>query len=277
MSTPPTEAIDARGIAPMTTDECSSFALAELRTFLALLERLEPDDWEKPTPCSLWNVRDVVAHQAGHIQMGSGLRGFMTQANPFANREYRKRGMSINDALNQAQVEMRGALPVESVVAELRDGTPRSIASRQRLSWPVRRIPIPVPPVGLMPLGDLLLHIFPRDMWIHRLDIADAAGLPFEQTPEHDGLMLAQTVADTARHVRKHEPAIPAVLRLTGPVGGTWVINPGARPAALEMDTPDFMRRSSGRITVEQTLSRISSDAPPATVSRLLEVLQAPF
>jgi hypothetical protein len=128
-----------------------------------------------------------------------------------------------------------------------------------------------------MSLGELLQQIFPRDMWIHRLDIADATGQPFEQTPEHDGVMLAQTVADAARYLRKHEPAIATVLTLTGPVGASWVVNPGPRPAVIEMDATDFMRRSSGRISVEEATSRVRSEAPADTVGRVLEALQAPF
>jgi len=272
-------ALSANGqtVAPLTREQCAQFALTELESFLELLEQLDPDDWEKPTPCTLWNVRDVVAHQAGHVQMGSGLRGFWAQANPLASRRYRERGMSINDALNQAQVVKRRGLPVAAVVAELRDGTPRSIASRRRLSRAVARIPVPVPPAGLMPLGDLLQHIFPRDMWIHRLDVADATARPFVETPGHDGVMLAQTLADAGRHLHRHEPGISAVLKLRGPAGATWVLNPGPTPIELEMDAADFMRRASGRATAGETLSRVTSDASPGTLTRLLEALQAPF
>ncbi len=268
---------DGRRIDPLTRDQCAHFALAELDAFLGLLGQLDAADWEKPTPCTLWNVRDVVAHQAGHVQMGSGLRGFWAQANPLASRRFREKGMSINDALNQAQVVKRRGLPVEAVVAELREGTPRSISARSRLTWPARRIPIPVPPAGLMPLGDLLHHIFPRDMWIHRLDIADASGRTFEERPEHDGAMLAQTVADAGRYLHKHEPGISALLNLRGPAGATWLLNKGQAPVELEMDATDFMRRASGRVSIEETLSRVSSDAPREVLTRLLHGLQAPF
>lgn len=46
----------------------------ERQRFLALVEGLEPGDWEKPTACTLWNVRDMLAHQAGGYASGTSYR-----------------------------------------------------------------------------------------------------------------------------------------------------------------------------------------------------------
>jgi uncharacterized protein (TIGR03083 family) len=269
---------DVRGIAHLEPTEYARIANAELDAFLRLLSRLEPDDWQKPTACTLWDVRDVVAHQAGHVQMGSGLRGFLAQSNPRATGPYRKRGMSILDALNQAQVDMRRSRPVDEVVTELREGTRRSIASRLGLSWVAGQVRVPVSPVGLMPLRDLLFRIFPRDMWIHRLDIADATGKPFEQTAKHDGVMVAEAVADISRHLRKKAPDIGLTLRLIGPAGGAWLIGTGTdEHLTLEMDVTDFMRRTSERVTADGALDRVTSVAPRDRVRQALDVLLAPY
>ena len=41
-------------------------ARAEREEFAALLERLTPQQWESPTLCEKWRVRDVVAHVVGY-------------------------------------------------------------------------------------------------------------------------------------------------------------------------------------------------------------------
>jgi uncharacterized protein (TIGR03083 family) len=251
-------------------------AKQELAAFVDLLNQLEPDDWGKPTPCALWDVKDVVAHQAGHVQMGSGLRGFVAQLSPRPLAPYRKRGMSMLDALNQRQVDIRREQPVEDLIAEVRDGTPKSIASRGRLNVVARNIRVPAPPVGLVGLGTLLHRIFPRDMWIHRLDIADATGKPFVQTPGHDDVVVALTVADAAKHVEKKAPGLSFALTLPGPAGGSWAFGQNeASEWELRMDVTDFMRRSSGRIDAATAFGRTESTAPEAATRACLEALQA--
>ncbi|MBE0608973.1 MAG: maleylpyruvate isomerase family mycothiol-dependent enzyme [Dehalococcoidia bacterium] len=254
----------------------AKLAKQELAAFVDLLNQLEPDDWGKPTPCALWDVKDVVAHQAGHVQMGSGLRGFMAQLSPRPLASYRKRGMSMLDALNQRQVDIRRERTPAELIAEVRDGTPRSITSRGRLNVIARSIRVPAPPVGYVGLGTLLHRIFPRDMWIHRLDIADATGKPFVQTPGHDDVMVALTVADAARFVEKKAPGLSFTLTLSGPAGGSWAFGQNEVPEwELRMDVTDFMRRSSGRIDAEEAFGRTESTAPEAATRACLEALQA--
>ncbi len=250
-------------------------AQGELDAFVRLLEQLSPEDWDRPTPCSLWTVRDIVAHQAGHVQMGSGFRGFVAQLDPRALRPYQKQGMRALDALNQYQVDKRRERSTSELIAEVREGTPRSIAARARLNPVARNMPVPAPGFGLVRLGTLLHRIFPRDMWIHRLDIADATGREIELTPGHDGVLVAQAVEDVDRQVVKKARGLSFTLELTGPAGGTWVLGRGTEAGpAVRMDVPDFMRRTSGRATAEATLPRVDSTGPEASTLRCLEALQ---
>jgi uncharacterized protein (TIGR03083 family) len=261
-----------------TPADYSALASAELDAFLALLAKLEPDDWLRPTPCSIWDVRDVVAHQAGHIQSGMGFTGIVAQVNPLATAVYLKRRMSALDSMNQKQVDMRREQPTGSLIAEIRDGTPRSIAARERLNFASARVLLPVPPVGLMPLKTLLLRIFPRDMWVHRLDIADATGKPFETGNSHTATMVALAVEDAARFARKKDRALNLVLHLQGPAGGEWEMATGAGPRVeLELSIEDFLRRTSGRITPEAAAARASSNATAEATHRALKLLQAPY
>jgi len=273
----PYEVTDARAIPTLSRSEWTTLAATELQAFLSLLDQLEPGDWERPTACTRWNVRDVVAHQAGHIQMGAGLRGFFAQASPLANRGYRRSGMNQLDALNQAEVERRRELPIEEVIAELREGTPRSIQSRGRMPWLSRQVRIPVAPTGLMTLDRLLKEIFPRDMWIHRLDIADATGKPFAQTAAHDGLLVRRTVADVSAFLPAHAEGFAVTLTLNGPAGGAWKLSRGNRPVNVEMGVADFMRLSSGRLSAAQAATRATVDVPPDVANTILGAIRAPY
>ena len=38
------------------------FAEHEYALFLSLLRSLDPDEWQAPTDCAGWSVRDIVAH-----------------------------------------------------------------------------------------------------------------------------------------------------------------------------------------------------------------------
>jgi uncharacterized protein (TIGR03083 family) len=69
----------------MTSTDAMQLARAEREEFLALLESLTPQQWESPTLCKGWRVRDVVAHVIGydplsHLQLvGWMARGLVTR------------------------------------------------------------------------------------------------------------------------------------------------------------------------------------------------------
>lgn len=273
---PARDAVRAGDIPEQDRATYSRLATQELTAFVKLIEQLGDDDWPRPSPCSLWDVRDIVAHQGGHVRMGSGFWNFMAQLNPITLAPYRKRGMIMLDALNQRHVDMRRGKTVEELIAEVRDGTPKALVSRRRLNAVARRVPIPAPQFGFVSLGTLLDRTFPRDMWIHRLDIADATGKHFEQTPGHDDVMVALTVADAARSVAKKAPGVSFILSLDGPAGGRWLFGKGgAATPELRMGVTDFMRRTSGRKSVQETLEVVESTAPESLTLQWLEVLEA--
>ena len=218
----------ARSVPRPKAAEAAAAARAELASFLELISELEPADLDQPTHCSLWSVRDIVAHQASHAQSGSGIKGFVAQLDPRLTRPYRSTGMSMLDALNQAQVDRRKDQPFDRVVAELKQRTDASINARVRLHPLTRVLRVPVDPVGLMPLSTLLTEIFPRDMWIHRLDIADATGRPFGLDADHNEAMVAGIVRDAAKHASKRLRGTAAAR--SGRPG--MVVRPGRRRVA---------------------------------------------
>ena len=267
---------DALDIAPLTHEQSRTLAHTELHRFVDLLMMLDEDDWDKPTACALWSVRDIAAHQASHVALGSGVRGFFSQLNPALLLPYIRRGMSGLDALNQAQVDNRKRLPIADVIAELRDGTPKSIESRQRANLLTRIVHMPIVPLKFVSLDTLLHVILVRDMWMHRHDIAAATGKPFVQTAEHDGPIVEQAVRDAARYAGRKLPDTAITLTLRGASGGTWQFGNG-RLVHLTMDATDFMRRTSERASVDETFGLTASDAAPDMTRRVLAVLLAPY
>lgn len=269
--------MDARDIKPLVREETEKIAHGELQAFVGLLDQLDAPDWERPTACDLWNVRDVVAHQGGHVQAGTGLRGMVAQFSPKLVKPYRKQGMNMLDAMNQAQVDMRRGWSHETLIAEMRDRTPEAIAARRRLPFASRLIRVPAADYGFIPVDYLLHTVFPRDMWIHRLDIADATGRPFVMTPDHDGVLAAHVVRDMDRNVKKRLPGHSIQLTVDGPAGGAWRLGTGDQ-IAVRMDILDFMRVSSGRMKPERALLVTEvSTTDPSLKARVIRSLAAVY
>ncbi len=94
--------LNAASIPAVTADEAYSLLQTALSRFLALVETLGPNDWDKPTACTEWTVRDILAHQAGGYAGGTGYREMLRQG---INRP--KPGQLIEDAINAFQLEER--------------------------------------------------------------------------------------------------------------------------------------------------------------------------
>ena len=61
---------NALDIPYVTADEAFTLLSTEFGRFDRLLETLEADDWGKPTACTAWTVRAMLAHQAGGYASG---------------------------------------------------------------------------------------------------------------------------------------------------------------------------------------------------------------
>jgi hypothetical protein len=83
--------------------------------------------------------------------------------------------------------------------------------------------------------GYLIDVILTRDPWMHRLDIAAVTGTEPHLTADHDGVIVADVVAEWAsRHGKDF------TLTLTGPAGGTW--RQGENGPELTLDAAGFCR-----------------------------------
>jgi uncharacterized protein (TIGR03083 family) len=218
-------------------------AQTEYQRVTDAVDALQPDDWTRPTDCTEWDVRQLVAHIAGMAKCASSLLEMSRQMRAAKTRQ--QPGQALIDAQTALQVEERQHLGPEELRAELRLIGPRAARGRRRTPGFVRRRRLPEPQVvngvpETWSIGYLTDVILTRDPWMHRLDLARATGQALVLTADHDGVIVADVVAEWAR---RHGQ--PYRLELTGPAGGSW--STGAGGDEIVMDAAEFCRVASGR------------------------------
>jgi len=229
----------------ITGDEAWALAGVEYARMLALLRTLDDRDWDCPTDCTAWDVRDMLGHLVGAAEgwanpielahqywVGFGLlrRGAVDGHHPV-------------DGANVVQIRDRA----HASPAELIDRYQRAIAGALRWRRRLRWIPLRMDDDGgRFRMRELFEVILTRDTWMHRVDIARATGRELVLTPEHDGRIVEDCVLDWAA---KHGQ--PFTLTLRGPAGGRLAAGDAAES---EVDAVEFVRALSGRGSLEATL-----------------------
>lgn len=245
----------AAHIAALGRDEVIPLAQIELDRFLALIETLTPAELDLPTDCALWTVRAVIAHQASHVFGLTHWRHTLDQFNPLRLRAYRSRGMSILDAANQRQVDQRADWSLAQLTGEIRTHRADSLAGRQHFPFLLRQMRVGAPGYdGSVSVGELIDSIYTRDMWMHRADLCRATGREMHLTADHDGRINTLIVRDLDRDLRRWLDGRAVLLRLTGRIGGEWVLGAGTAQAAITLDVMTFNRMASGRIPSQQVI-----------------------
>ncbi|HYV58726.1 MAG TPA: maleylpyruvate isomerase family mycothiol-dependent enzyme [Acidimicrobiia bacterium] len=226
-------------IPTLTRSEAMAFAGDELARWVDLLRSLTPEEWATPTECAPWDVRAMTCHVLGAIESHASLREMAHQM-----RAYRgAKDSPMIDAMTALQIRDRADLSPEEIVARLERAAPRSVRARRRMPALVRRMPMkvdaPFDKDGWR-LGYLMDVIYNRDAWMHRVDISRAIGRDMATTPEHDGRLVTDVVAEWARRHAK-----PFTLILAGQAGGAFVA--GEDGEHIELDAVEFCRILSGR------------------------------
>lgn len=221
--------------------EARVIAEEEFRRFAELVAAFGPDDWERPTDCTEWNVREIALHVLGVADAQASVPEFVRQF---------VRGYPLNrkidshhwvDGLNEYQIRERRHLTDAELVAQLATIGPRAVAGRWKAPAPVRHVPISFgPPIGWVGLWYLLDVGFTRDIWAHRIDLCVATDRVVALTADHDGRLVADIVGEWAAI---HGEAFDLVL--TGPAGGTFTQGSGGEH--VEVDAVEFVRILSGR------------------------------
>lgn len=223
-------------------DTAMRLAADEYSRLAALLADLTPEEWHRPTECPGWDVRAMAGHCVGMAQMVTSLRETARQL-ARATMAARRSGRPQIDELTDLQVREHADLPDHDVAAAMARTGREAVEGRRRAPRLVRAATFVDESAGAREkwrVGFLFDTILTRDPWTHRGDVCRATGRELELTPEHDGVLVADVVAEWGR---RHGQ--PFDLTLTGPAGGHWSVGSGGDQ--LELDAVEFCRILSGR------------------------------
>lgn len=233
------DVIDVDGIRPLARPEALAVAEHEYGRYLDVLRSLSDRDWRRETECPPWTVKDMAAHVLGQTDSVGSIWETVHQM-----RAAKREGGIRVDAVNAIQIRERAGLAPGEIIERLSAAAAGSIRARRRHPGLVRRIRFSVEPwEGVRErwsFAYLIDVIYTRDTWMHRMDTARAVGAEAVLTPEHDGRIVADIVADWAR--RHGEPF---GLLLAGPAGGSY--RSGTGGTRLNLDAVEFSRLLSGR------------------------------
>lgn len=221
--------------------EAMDLQAAELDRGLDLLRTLNDEQWMAQTNCPDWNVHRMWMHILGECDAGKSIRENVHQLRTGWKRQ-KALDVSLADAISGLQVEERNHLSPAELLDRLERTVPKAIKGRRRTPGLVRRakISIDAPVVEKWALGYLIDIIYLRDTWMHRIDTTRATGAELVLTPEHDGRIVAEIVAEWAR---RHGQ--PFTLELTGAAGGNFSAGEGGEHIA--MDAVEFCAVLAGR------------------------------
>ncbi|HYI45606.1 MAG TPA: maleylpyruvate isomerase family mycothiol-dependent enzyme [Actinomycetota bacterium] len=252
--------MNATEIAPIGTNEAERISADMVRGLIDLLKTLPPEEWDRPTDCDLWSVRDHVAHQVGWHEALLSFPELMRQMGSAVRRS--KELGNVIDAQNQVQVDARRGLSTDDLIARLENTYVAAATKRRKLGSMLGWIPAYSSYLGgWINVSYVTDAIFPRDIYMHRVDIAKATGKEMVMG-ESERRLIEDIIRDwygrTKESVR---------LELTGPAGGTYE---GDRTPTVTFtaDAVEFTRLLFGR--AERDVLEISGDR--ATAERALSV-----
>ena len=225
-------------------DVAMALAAEEYSRFARVLVGLDEEEWRAPTTCPGWTIRDMAGHTLGMAEFAASLPEMARQMS-VASRAAKRSGRPLIDELTDVQVRKHQHLRVAELVQAVQRVGPRAVAGRRRRPRLMRSLTfVDSGPDGATGerwrVGFLTDTILTRDPWMHRSDIAQALGRPMELTREHDGVIVADVVAEWAlRHGQPYD------LTLTGPAGGHW--SSGVSGERINLGAEEFCRILSGR------------------------------
>ena len=234
-------------------------AATEYQRCLDLLRTLAPEDWSTPTDCPAWDVRQIAAHLLGMVEMAASVPEMM-RTQRLADRAAARSGRASIDELTGLQVAERAAWTPSMIIERFTARAPQAVAGRRRIPGLLRGLRLP----GTQHVngadepwtaGYLTDVILTRDPWMHRIDICRATGAPLVLSADHDGVIVADVVAEwTDRHGKDY------TLALDGPAGGSWTV--GTNGPRLGADAIEFARALSGRPSELDSDHLLSTDVP---------------
>jgi uncharacterized protein (TIGR03083 family) len=245
--------------------EAGKLSQKEYERVNTLLETLTDSDWQRPTHCTEWTVRDMVAHLAGSVTGSTSFTEFKRQnlSNP-----YLKKHKNSVDGTNEFQIKERESKTPKELIAEFRRNGQIAVSNRQRLPWLIRKIHLPMGVLGFTSFEYLFDVIYPRDQWMHRYDICATTGNKMLITPEHDGRIVDLVLRDIGIKLQKTIGNRTINLKITGALTGEYQFGNNLTPdCTIVIDFFDFNLRASGRISADKASenANITGDMKVAT------------
>ena len=258
--------MNAAQIAPIAREEVDVLAIEEWKRLLAFADTFQADDWSKPTMCTEWTVRDMMAHQAGAYATYSSFSEFRRQyLNP------PQKGRLPEDVINAIQIADRKNKTNAELIQEIREKGPHTIKNRHRIPFFMRAIGLPRPDGSKLYWSYMLDVIYSRDTWMHRVDLARATNREMKMTREHDGRMVALVMRDVNTQLAPKVGNDALDIELTGIAGGAWRIgNASNARATIRMDAVEFNIYASGRSTFEQARTKCVITGDTAYAEKLM-------
>ena len=214
------------------------------------MRALAAEDWSKQTDCARWDVKALAAHVVGSAAGQASPREFFRQVRTGKPIVAEIGAQYWWDGMNELQVRERAELTTDQLIAEWDVSSTKGLRARRKMPRPVARLPLlnlPAP-VGRQPLAYLFDIGFTRDVWMHRVDLAQAAGTKLDADEAHDGRIVADIVAEWAGTHGE-----PFSLDLTGPAGGQFTAGSGGEHHTL--DAIEFCRILAERAQGEGVLA----------------------
>jgi uncharacterized protein (TIGR03083 family) len=240
-------------VEPIGHREAMVLARTAYARFADVVEQLGAEDWDRPTDCEGWTVRDLVGHVVGAMRSAASVRELASQQLE-VRRRVRDTGVNPTDAMTQIQIDRTADLDTAALVAECRAMVDRATAGRRRTPAPFRRFASAKVEAGSVAerwtIGYLVDVILTRDAWLHRVDLCRAIHAEPVVTADHDGRIIADVVGEWAR---RHGQAFH--LTLTGPAGGTFSSGSVDEGEQLVLDAVDFCRIVSRRAPCDGLLA----------------------
>ena len=232
------------------------------RSIDGLLAGLEEKDWDRPTDCPGWTVKDQVSHLIG---TESALLGRPAPAPVGEVPEHVKNPMG---QLNEAWVGARRARSPAEVLAEFREVTAARLGALRSMTDD-EMAAITSGPIGRVPYEEFM-RVRVMDNWVHEQDMRRAVGQPGDLDGAVADASLARFTSALPFVIGKRAGApegATVVLQLTGPaeqaVAASVVEGRGRSVSGLVDDatvrltmTPEtYSRLSCGRLTAAEALA----------------------
>lgn len=245
------------------------------RTVLALGRDCDPSDFDTPTECPGWTVKDLLSHVVG------AERGLLPDAEEEPPHELPDDLPHVHHAFArgvEVAVDRRRPVPGPEVVAELAE----VLGARSAMLTALRPDDVVAGPFGkTTPLELLTVRTF--DVWAHEQDLRRALQRPGGIGSPAAAVAVGYVRAGLGRVVAKGaavEPGRTVVVAVSGPISFTDAVRVDQKrsgkprgtvlddvPAVgagadtwVSLDTEAFMRRSCGRWSVAATPAAVEGD-----------------